>query len=500
MTRLFAPVAVTEWDDIQALAISAFGKLRAAAFLLLRVSDAAAARAWLSGAAPTTAAAIKAAIASGTDVPEALQVALTAPGLTALGLAESVLRQFGPEFRAGMADHDSRSRRLGDIGANAPTDWRWGSRDRTPHVLVMLYAQPETLPALLARTRDGLRAGFVEIACEDASDMKGSEPFGFLDGLSQPVVDWGGTRDPGHDGTYTHLVAAGEVLLGYPNEYRALTDRPLLDPASAHGLPRAYDAQDRADLGRNGSYLVYRRLAQDVRGFWRWLATTTGSLVGAIELAEAMVGRGIDGQPVVGLGARAIGGASPHDLNDFNYIGDTHGNLVAIGAHIRRTNPRNADLPKKPDDLVDWGTTTLGLTGKPLEDAVSSTRFHRILRRGREYGTALTPGAAADPATPDPKSGLNFICLQASISRQFEFVQGAWVASAKFAGLSGESDPLLGNRCPFPGTMPTDGFTMPGPAGTVQRHQLPAFVTVEAGAYFFLPGLRALRYFAGLSG
>lgn len=496
MTRFFPPQPVTDWDDIQALAISGFGKLRAAAYLLLRVTDATAARGWLAGIAPTTAAAIKAAIANKTDVPQTLQIALSAPGLATLGIDDAVLRQFGTEFRAGLGNHSSRSRRLGDTGINAPEHWRWGRGDRTPHMLVMLYAHPNTLADLLDRTRARF-TGVTEIACENTNDMKGSEPFGFLDGISQPVVDWDGVRDPGHDRQYTHLLAAGEVLLGYPNEYRALTDRPLLDPAIAPDLPRAIDRPDHADLGRNGSYLVYRRLAQDVRGFWRWLAASTGSLTAAIELAEAMVGRGIDGQPAVGLGARSIGGGKAYDLNDFNYLGDTHGHIVALGAHIRRTNPRNADLPKVADGPVDKLLTTLGLTGSALEDAVSSTRFHRILRRGRAYGAMLTPHAAAALDAPDPEAGLNFVCLQASLSRQFEFIQGAWVASAKFAGLTGETDPLLGSRCPFPGDMPTDGFTRPGPGGTVTCHHLPAFVRVEAGAYFFLPGLRALRFIAG---
>ena len=93
---------------------------------------------------------------------------------------------------------------------------------------------------------------------------------------------------------------------------------------------------------------------------------------------------------------------------------------------------------------------------------MSSVRFHRILRRGREYG----PGAVArrtrsPPAPPDdPERGLHFICLNANISRQFEFLQNAWMMSTKFSGLTGESDPLLGNREPIPGCPVTDDFTI----------------------------------------
>jgi hypothetical protein len=86
--------------------------------------------------------------------------------------------------------------------------------------------------------------------------------------------------------------------------------------------------------------------------------------------------------------------------------------------------------------------------------------------------------------------------LNANISHQFEFLQNAWVANTKFSGVTGESDPLLGNRESIPGCPVTDNFAMPH-EGTL-RHcvlGLPQFVTVKGGAYFFLPSLRAVRYF-----
>ena len=95
-------------------------------------------------------------------------------------------------------------------------------------------------------------------------------------------------------------------------------------------------------------------------------------------------------------------------------------------------------------------------------------------------------------------AGCYFICLNANISRQFEFIQNAWLISARFDGMSGEADPLLGNREPMPAGHPTDGFTLPQPNGISRTIAgLPTFITVRGGAYFFLPGLRALRYFAG---
>ena len=132
---------------------------------------------------------------------------------------------------------------------------------------------------------------------------------------------------------------------------------------------------------------------------------------------------------------------------------------------------------------------------------VSSVRFHRILRRGREFGPSLSVDEALQPAPPDdPDRGLYFICLNANISRQFEFIQNAWMTSTKFSALTGESDPLLGNRVPTADGRVTNGFTMPAPGLRDRISELPSFVTVQGGAYFFLPGVRALRYLAGARG
>ena len=131
-------------------------------------------------------------------------------------------------------------------------------------------------------------------------------------------------------------------------------------------------------------------------------------------------------------------------------------------------------------------------------DLTSSVRFHRILRRGREFGSELLPEEALQAAPPNESPrGLHFVCLNANISRQFEFLQTAWIANTKFFGTTGESDPLLGNREPIPGCPVTGNFTIPGD-GTLRRRvsDLPQFVRVRGGAYFFLPSLRALRYFA----
>src|SRR3954454_3747227 len=125
-----------EFDDTQAVVRFGHGQLRAATFWLLRIADPAVAREWLARAPVTSA-------AGQNPLPNAaLQVAFTAEGLRALGLPESVMAGFSDEFNAGMAGDESRSRRLGDIGNNAPSLWRWGAPTNIPHLLVMLYALP----------------------------------------------------------------------------------------------------------------------------------------------------------------------------------------------------------------------------------------------------------------------------------------------------------------------------------------------------------------------
>ena len=467
-----------ELDDVQGLVRFGYRHLTEACFLLLRVRDPAAARTWLAQAPVTSA--LK------TDrLPDtALHVAFTSEGLRALAVAPDLCEGFSAEFLAGMASDAARARRLGDVGANDPGGWSWGAGERLPHVAVLLYARPGRLAAWEREIEAQCAAGFVRIERLSTSEMQGTEPFGFADGISQPQVDWERQR-PVRDRDrleYDNLTCLGEFLLGYPNEYGLYTPRPLMVPQRDPDglLPRAEEAPEQADLGRNGTYLVMRQLRQDVPGFWRELdRQARGDADLRERLAAAMVGRKKDGEPLA-----APGGT--WKLNEFTYRDDPRGLRCPLGAHIRRTNPRNADLPPGPPGILSRLCRMLGFNALALEqDLVASTRFHRLLRRGRAYGADAT------------ETGLHFVCLAANIKRQFEFVQSAWLVGSKFAGLTGESDPLLGHRLPDMGGFSTDGFSIPQADGPDRRLSgLPQFVTVLGGAYFFLPGIRALRYLA----
>ena len=484
-----AAAPAVDLDDIQGLLRFGYARHVEGCFLLLRVSDRAAARAWLATAP------VASAVAQRPPPPAVLQVALSSAGLRALAVPEAVIDGFSVEFVAGMSGNPSRERRLGDIGGNDPGGWAWGSGSQVPHVLLLLYAVPDALADWQRGIEDGAARGF-EVIARLPARFSQTEPFGFADGLSQPTIDWQRTR-PARDAEredYTNLACLGEFVLGYPNEYGAYTDRPLLDPQGpAAALPRAEDAPERADLGRNGSYLVLRQLQQDVGGFWHALTQRAGGdAARGRAIAEAMVGRRMNGEPLAAESspARIEGNDADDARNAFTYRDDPLGLRCPLGAHVRRANPRNADLPPGAPGFISWAERTLGFdAGALARDLVASTRFHRLLRRGRAYGEA----GAAD-------QGIHFISLNASIGRQFEFVQAAWISGAHFDGLSGESDPLLGHRVAACDGSATDAFTIPQPGGASQRlDALPRFVVVRGGAYFFLPGIRALRVLAALA-
>ena len=479
-----------DYGDVQGLVRFGHGKLTEACFFLLTIADAAAARAWLAAAPVTTA-------VKGQPPDTALQVGFTSEGLKALGAPPAVIEGFSPEFVSGMAGDASRSRRLGDVEDSAPSQWHWGGPKREPHVIVLLYAKPGLLAGWKQTVQAQWGTAFTVPVLEllTTADLDGFEPFGFRDGVSQPEIDWDRRRKlDGRDQlAYTNLIALGEFLLGYPNEYGKYTDRPLIDgdDAAAAELPWAEDAPGKRDLGRNGTYLVLRQLHQDVQRFWEFLdAQAGGDRQQAQQLGAAMVGRTMRGEPLIPLSDQKIPGVGPDpedvQYNQFTYAADREGIRCPFGAHVRRANPRNADLPAGTRGLLSRLLRTLGFGGlKFRDDMISSSRFHRLLRRGRDFD--------------DSKDGLglHFIALNANIARQFEFVQNAWVVDTKFDGLTEESDGVLGTRQPVPGCPLTNTFSLPREAGVRRRlAKLPQFVTVRGGAYFFLPGIRALRYLA----
>jgi Dyp-type peroxidase family len=451
-----------DFDDIQGLVARGYGRLPHAAYLLARIADRAGAGRLLDRLATsvvTTAAESRPA--------QAVNVAFTSSGLRALTGSDRLPEGFAEPFLTGMAT-PYRSRLLGDVGDNDPGRWRWGGphSDRVDAVALLFAADADRLAELRgAVVADAAAAGVSTFRTLTAAELTEREPFGFRDGLSQPVLA-GLPSDRRGD-----VVRDGEFVLGYVNEYGQRTERPLLPPAAdpERLLPPDADGSGFSDLGRNGSYLVFRQLQQDVRGFEDYLARAATVAGGAVDealrdrLAAKLVGRWRDsGAPLTLAPDRDDPDFAA--VNDFGYHAlDADGIRCPVGAHIRRANPRDS-LPPEP------GT-------KASRDV---NHRHRVLRRGRAYG-----------GRDDVERGLYFQCLNTNIARQYEFVQHSWVNDPRFAGLIGVEDPIVGPRVDGPAR-----FDVPAAPVRERFDGLPQFVTVRGGAYFFLPGIRALRFLA----
>jgi Dyp-type peroxidase family len=464
-----------ELDDMQGLIARGYPDLTAARYVLLQIGDAARTRRWLGEIADR----VTPAPAHPAD--SALNLALTASGLSKLGLPPGPMSLFSNEFTGGMTT-PHRRRLLGDMGPSDPRAWLWGG-PATPgvDVLLLLFARDEAaLDALSATLSETFASGGIsEVQRLDTMvDLNGKEHFGFADGISQPTIAGLSSRTD----IPANTIQPGEFILGYVNEYGRYTDRPLLDPSAdpGHLLPLDAAGSGKPDLARNGSYLVFRQLAQDVRGFWQFVDRATRQATGSSDdssrtwLAAKLIGRWPSGAPVT-LSPDAD---DPQlaTANDFTYhYADEFGLNCPIGAHVRRSHPR---------DSLDPAPGT--------EESVRLDRRHRLLRRGREYGPPVDDVLSEAPAD-DPERGLYFICLGANIARQFELVQGTWANNPTFGGLYDESDPLIGNHAAYGAH-----FSIPAEPVRQRYANLPQFVTVRGGAYFFLPGLRALKYLSSL--
>ncbi len=443
---------MTELDfpNIQGFVVRGY-RLPAAGYLFLRVDDAAAARAFLADVIPEVITAER------WDVkPESgINLAFSHEGLRALGVPDASLAGFPAEFRDGMA---SRAELLGDVGASAPEHWEDCFRSGDAHVLVMISAKD---PAALAEREQGIR-GLIErrggasivVTQLGAVLPTGREHFGYADGFSQPAIE--GSRFPDHPGAGApsesgdwRAIAAGEFILGYPDEQGAL---PAAAPPD--------------ELSRNGSYVVYRKLRQDVAAFRRQLREAAALYPGGEELLAAkLVGRWRDGTPLDSSPHREDPGlvADKSRNNAFDYGRDPEGLRCPIGSHVRRMNPR---------------------LSMPFEGKLVNR--HRLIRRGITYGELLPEGAEDDGAD----RGVIFMTVQASLARQFEFVQAQWANTGNPFRLGDDQDPIIGpqdgglNKMTVPGRPPF----LVGPLSRV--------VTTRGGEYYFAPGINGLRHLA----
>lgn len=497
--------AVATWQ-VQSLVFRSFGSLQHGAHVFVRFPDAGPDQAPKTALARIMAGEGALPPISFGDLPSGSPrvaatsaLALSPAGLARLGLPEPAsaqgLASFPLAFMAGMA---RRADILGDTGTWVPPGsdaaGSLASYDQTDAVLMLAADSAERVAAAIAAL-----AAIVTIADQVITSPTTTGPdgqpsleydhFGFRDGISQPAIrgtgDW--RQRPPRD-----QLAAGEFLLGHPAS-SGYVSPPLriaaqLDPAgilpSVGEAARPYPdfaataAAAFRDFGSNGSFLVVRRLKQNVDGFQAGTAAAATDLVGrcphlpaainqAIDgpwLRAKIIGRWPDGTPVID---RAGPAGRSDARNDFSFAAeDPQGLACPLGAHIRRANPRDG---LDPADPLGWDTANR----------------HRIIRRGRSFDLpSLHDG---DPAgTASREQGLMFTAICADIERQFEFVQQRWLFGRSFHGLAGEIDPLLGDG----------NFSVPTAVGPVRVLGLAPWVECQGGGYFFLPGRAALQWLA----
>jgi Dyp-type peroxidase family len=522
-------------DDIQGNVIPGFNK-RHQRLLGLRISDLGAAKRWLARIAPevTTAAEVqrykelrrelKARRGGGPSGLAAgwTNLALSAPALRRLVGAGEVDRFEDEAFKVGLFP---RAALLGDPdddedSPGSPRNWTIGGSEATSlDVLVVVAADvPEMLQFHVERVVAALGAsgaGAPEVVYEESGGdlpdgLRGHEHFGFKDGLSQPGIrgrlPWdpkaflvprliapdhpmaGDLAQPGQP-----LIRVGQFLFGWAGQDRLLPREPA----------RRREGPAWAD---NGSFLVFRRLRQDVAAFRGFLRETANELRGVDglealseeHLGALLVGRWASGAPLM----RASGaddprlGADRGASNDFLYdqpspafplLDAAHGDLppapadpdglrCPIWAHIRKVNPR--------DITTDQGSS-------------SDTLTRRVLRRGIPYGPAFRPGEEHAGAPPD--RGLLFLSYQTSIADQFEFLASTWMNDVEKPqdGGGGGHDLLVGQN-PRGGQRRTRTASLrTSLAGAVVAHAISTerareWVIPTGGGYFFAPSLSAL--------
>jgi Dyp-type peroxidase family len=504
------PTTSLNLDQIQGNIFGGFNKDFQSNLFLKFTSDGVG-RAWIKEigeeiAASSSAAVIKfnnqfsALRAQGVGKPEQLisaiwvNLVLSFQGLTTLKLNANDLAAFPQAFRDGMA---ARKAELGDAGGSDPS--RWIAPFNNPsdvHAILILAADhshelQQKVESITETT--AFKAG-VEVLVNQPGrtrpDLPGHEHFGFKDGVSQPGIrgvdlpdDPIGNPNQGHPGQ--DLLWPGEFVIGYATQIataKAGVDGPNPDPGPDSSANPAWTI--------DGSYLVFRRLRQDVVGFENHVSNLAASLGLSTDLTGAkLVGRYKSGAPIARRkfqpepytpsstdpgnphhGNPALGNNNALN-NNFEFGDDPQGALCPLAAHIRKSYPRDEVTPAGP------------------ENSESSTQKRRLLRRGIPYGA---PFVAHDPASAQADRGLLFYCYQNDIENHFEFVQRLWVNNIKFPpnppgapnlpGTPGE-DPIISQSASGP--MLID----PAKSPVDVRH----FVTTTGGEYFFSPSIRTLR-------
>lgn len=445
-----------------------------------------------------------------------LNVGFTYAGLGALGLPETSLKGFPVDFTMGMK---SRADLLGDTGVSAPENWDEIWQGPAVHAWVAINGRDQDaienqyseLEERVSEHSEGVQilAGIKgphgsNLSYQDASAVfengvpTAKEHFGFTDGIGNPYFEGCGhslSRLPGRgklmrDGSWQAL-ATGEFVLGHIDEAQEYPPAPE---------PKL--------LARNGTYMVFRKLHENVDTFNDYIDSLVDDYAGSRDMLMAkMSGRWPDnGAPLIlaandeeksALDAKMAnlelrikeGDQSAIEerklmrskWTNFTFDADADGGRCPIGAHIRRTHTRG------------FLETEKGAFSRP--GALVDRR--RLMRRGLPYG-------GGDEAISDSaEQGIIFMSIGASIERQFEFVQQQWVNYSNDFKLGNDKDPLIGSHqgqlidkhiiqsCPV-----AHGDTNQPVKPPFFCTQMPRFVETRGGDYFFIPSITALRMIA----
>ena len=380
-----------------------------------------------------------------------LAVGISYAGLEALGVPAASLQSFPEEFRLGMA---ARAHQLRDEGVNDPKNWESPFGTGQVHIGLSAFSDSKEKWSRIVAVAHKEYEGFSGVRVMQTQDF-GQQPgdrnsLGYKDGIDQPPVEGSGVDPlPGQG----RPIRAGEFILGYPGEV---------------GLPLPMPQPD--ILGRNGTYIGFRKYQSRVGAFNRFL-WANGSTEEERELVAAkLVGRWRSGAPLT-LAPDVDNptlGADAQRNNDFDYSHDTRGQQVPFGAHIRRMNPRDTELSRLTD-----------------------VNIHRIIRRGTTYGPPYDANAVSEK-DDEMARGAIFLFISAKAMATIEFLQQEWINEGNFVRLGDERDPIVGRQ--EQGAV----FTIPKVPVRRRLHGIETFNVLRDGEYFFMPSISALHWLANL--
>jgi deferrochelatase/peroxidase EfeB len=370
-------------------------------------------------------------------------VALTYSGLQALEVPQQSLDSFPEAFRQGMA---ARAHTFETCDESLPARWEAPYGTGAIHAwLTVLCTSQELFQQKLDLAWQQLQdlPGVTVLAKDLYEQDSGITPFGYLDGISFPqirgnVENWFPSPEA--------PIEPGEFVLGYPGEKGRTVPMPWPDT-----------------LGRNGTYLGFRKLHSKVAAFRRFVRDSASAQGLSPELVAAkLVGRWPKTGAPLAITPDADQQLGPEQVNNFSYGSDPNGLRCPMGSHIRRMNPRDTTLPV----MVD-------------------IKLHRILRHGTAYGPPLPEGVLDDDGEP---RGMFFIFMSATAPDTYEFLKKNWINDGNFVGLGVERDPIAGSHDG------TGAFTIPFRPLRRKLPILESFITTLGGEYAFMPGLTALQW------